>query len=63
MYRRIVPIQAEKEEDFAVVVTAAHVSSMAAALPREAYSEKLCPRCVCTVTAQSARKHERPGGL
>jgi len=63
MYRRTVPILAEKQEDFSVLVTAAHVSSIAAALACEANAKELCPRCVCTVTAQSVRKQKRPGGL
>ena len=63
MCRRIVPILAEGEENFAVLVKAARVSSIAAAPPREADAEELCPKCVCTVTAQLVRKQRRPGGL
>ena len=106
MHRRVVPILAEKEEDFSIAVTAIRAGNAAglsgvaqpppavgngslscsqaralvphthspsgfvqargiarAAPPREADADELCPRCVCTVTAQLVRKQRRPGGL
>ena len=68
MSRRIVPIMAEGEEDFAVVVARAHALRMPAGPSRESRADGRCPKCLCTVAASSAperpaRKRERPGGL